>query len=80
VKSKADDRRTIKLADFIGRQKIGGLLYVTRPMLLLDFLGEIRTSSTAKFNAEISADKIDFIGRYISVKFSSSNFVQKIGR
>ena len=29
-----------------------------RPILSADFLGEIRTSSTAKFIAEISADKI----------------------
>ena len=29
-----------------------------RPILLADFLGEIRTSSTAKFIAEILADKI----------------------
>ena len=31
---------------------------IYRPILSADFLGEIRTSSTAKFIAEISADKI----------------------
>ena len=36
---KADDRRTIKSADFIGRQKIVRLLYVTRPILSPDFIG-----------------------------------------
>ena len=37
--AKADDRRTIKSADFIGQQKIGRFLYVTRPILSPDFIG-----------------------------------------
>jgi len=37
---KADDGRTIKSADFMGRQKIGRFFYVTQPILSPDIIGD----------------------------------------
>ena len=65
--SKADDRRTIKSADFVGRfyrtKKIGRLLYVTPPILSPDFIrryfGDKLAVELVLISPRKSGDKID---------------------
>ena len=55
---KADDRWTIKSADFVRRQKIGRLLYVTQPILSADISAIYLTVELILISPIISGNKI----------------------
>ena len=55
---KADDRRTIKSADFIGRRRIGQFLYVTRPILSADISAINLAVELVLISPRKSGDKI----------------------